>query len=114
MNNHSEEAVFDTFREILIERFFCGEIPDDIVIDYDTRLEEDLGADSLDLVELVMNCEEEFELEDEIPYDEVVKALKTVGEVVGYLYIELNRISIPDSDAPFVVTMTELFSEKNL
>jgi len=43
---------------------------------------DDLGADSLDTVELIMKMEEEFDLE--IP-DEEAEALKTVGDVVSYL-----------------------------
>jgi acyl carrier protein len=43
---------------------------------------DDLGADSLDIVELVMAMEEEFDLE--IP-DEDAEKLKTVGDVVKYL-----------------------------
>ncbi len=43
---------------------------------------EDLGADSLDIVELVMTMEEEFDLE--IP-DEDAEKIKTVGDVVRYI-----------------------------
>lgn len=43
---------------------------------------DDLGADSLDIVELVMAMEEEFDLE--IPDDDVEK-LRTIGDVSGYL-----------------------------
>jgi acyl carrier protein len=43
---------------------------------------EDLGADSLDIVELVMTMEEEFDLE--IP-DEAAEKIKTVGDVVTYV-----------------------------
>ncbi len=43
---------------------------------------EDLGADSLDIVELVMTMEEEFDLE--IP-DEDAEKIKTVGDVVSYV-----------------------------
>jgi acyl carrier protein len=43
---------------------------------------EDLGADSLDIVELVMALEEEFGLD--IP-DEEADKLKTVGDAMGYL-----------------------------
>jgi acyl carrier protein len=43
---------------------------------------DDLGADSLDIVELVMTMEEEFELD--IP-DEDAEKLKTVGDVVNYI-----------------------------
>ena len=43
---------------------------------------EDLGADSLDIVELVMAMEEEFEVE--IP-DEEAENIKTVGDVISYI-----------------------------
>ncbi len=43
---------------------------------------DDLGADSLDIVELVMTMEEEFELD--IP-DEDAEKMKTVGDVVSYI-----------------------------
>ena len=47
---------------------------------------DDLGADSLDTVELIMAFEEEFkdELQDEIPESEAEK-LQTVGDVIGYI-----------------------------
>jgi len=43
---------------------------------------EDLGADSLDIVELIMTMEEEFDLD--IP-DEEAEKMKTVGDVIKYL-----------------------------
>lgn len=43
---------------------------------------DDLGADSLDIVELVMTMEEEFELD--IP-DEDAEKMKTVGDVINYI-----------------------------
>lgn len=48
----------------------------------DTAFVEDLGADSLDTVELVMELEEEFGIE--IP-DDAVEKIRTVGEVVDYI-----------------------------
>ena len=48
----------------------------------EATFEDDLGADSLDLFELVMNLEEEYKIE--IPTEEL-EALKTVGDVVNYL-----------------------------
>ncbi len=48
----------------------------------DKKFIEDLGADSLDIVELVMALEEEFDLE--IP-DEDADKLKTVGDAMEYL-----------------------------
>ena len=48
----------------------------------DTKIAEDLGADSLDVVELLMSIEDEFEVE--IP-DEEIENLKTIGDVVEYI-----------------------------
>ncbi|MPM09309.1 Acyl carrier protein [bioreactor metagenome] len=48
-------------------------------ISMDTRL-EDLGADSLDIVELVMAMEEEFDIQVE---DEQVEKIQTVGDIVN-------------------------------
>ena len=48
----------------------------------ETRIAEDLGADSLDVVELLMSIEDEFEVE--IP-DEEIENLKTIGDVVEYI-----------------------------
>ena len=52
-------------------------------ITMDTSFEEDLGADSVDLVDLVMAMEEEFEV-GEIQ-EEDLKTLKTVGDAVNYI-----------------------------
>ena len=52
-------------------------------ITMETSFEEDLGADSVDLVELVMAMEEEFD-SGEVEEDEVSE-LKTVGDCVNYL-----------------------------
>lgn len=51
-------------------------------INAETRLQEDLKADSLDTVELVMAAEEEFGIEIE---EDVVLTFKTVGDVVKYI-----------------------------
>lgn len=48
----------------------------------EARLVEDLGADSLDMVELIMAVEEEFGIE--VP-DEDVEGLATVGQIADYL-----------------------------
>ena len=48
----------------------------------ETRLQEDLNADSLDVVDLIMNIPDEFEVE--IP-DEDVENIKTVGALVEYI-----------------------------
>lgn len=52
----------------------------------EANITEDLGADSLDVVDLVMSIEEEFDIE--IP-DEAVEGIKTVGDIVKY--IESNQ-----------------------
>ena len=48
----------------------------------DSEIVKDLGADSLDVVEMLMSIEDEFEIE--IP-DEKIESLKTVGQVVAYI-----------------------------
>jgi acyl carrier protein len=49
---------------------------------------EDLGADSLDIVELVMAMEEEFEVE--IP-DEEAENIKTVGDAINYVNTHIKK-----------------------
>jgi acyl carrier protein len=53
-----------------------------------TKFIEDIGADSLDIVELVMELEEEFEIT--IPDDQAEK-IKTVGEAIEYIERELGK-----------------------
>lgn len=48
----------------------------------ETRIAEDLGADSLDVVELLMSVEDEFDVE--IPEEDIAE-LKTIGDVVDYI-----------------------------
>lgn len=59
-------------------------------IEESTRLEEDLEADSLDLVELAMSLEEELSLE--IP-DEELEGIRTVGDAVDFI---AARVSATD------------------
>lgn len=51
-------------------------------ITLETSFRDDLNADSLDLVELVMGLEDEFDLEID---DEDVEKIKTVGDAVDYI-----------------------------
>jgi acyl carrier protein len=51
-----------------------------------SRLTEDLKADSIDVVAMIMDCESEFGIEIS---DEALETLKTVGDIVRY--IEANR-----------------------
>lgn len=70
--------VFEKVRQILMEQLDLEENQ----IKMDSSIIEDLGADSLDIVDLVMSLEEEFDTE--IP-DEAIENIKTVGEVVKYI-----------------------------
>jgi acyl carrier protein len=70
--------VFELVRGRLAELIECE--PDRIELT--TRLEEDLEADSLDLVELAMSLEEELSLE--IP-DEELEGIRTVGDAVDFI-----------------------------
>ena len=49
----------------------------------DTDLVDDLGADSLDLVDMLMSLEDEFNI-GEVP-DEMVEKIRTVGQLVAYI-----------------------------
>jgi acyl carrier protein len=53
-----------------------------------TKFIDDIGADSLDIVELIMELEEEFEIN--IPDDQAEK-IKTVGEAIEYIERERNK-----------------------
>ena len=70
--------VFDKVKEIINDTLSCGED----IITMDAVLIDDLGADSLDLFELVMSMEEEFGVE--IPSEDLEK-IATVGDVIDYL-----------------------------
>ncbi len=70
--------VFEKIKAILAEKF--DEDEDSITVD--TNLAEDLGADSLDLTDILMAIEDEFEVE--IP-DEDIENIKTVGDIVDYI-----------------------------
>ena len=48
----------------------------------ETNIADDLGADSLDVVDMLMSLEDEFEVE--IP-DEEIERIRTVGELVAYI-----------------------------
>ena len=73
------EEIFQTMRELVAEQFAME--PAEVTMD--TSFEEDLGADSVDLVELVMAMEEEFEIGE--TQEEDLGSLKTVGDAVNYI-----------------------------
>ena len=80
----SNEEIFQTMKDLVSEQF--GMELDEVTLE--TSFEDDLGADSVDLVELVMAMEEEFDV-GEID-EEDLTGLKTVGDCVRYLYNKLN------------------------
>ena len=79
------EEIFQTMRELVAEQFAME--PAEVTME--TSFEEDLGADSVDLVELVMAMEEEFEIGE--TQEEDLGGLKTVGDAVNYLANKLNK-----------------------
>ena len=69
------------FEELV--QILCDQLPlDPESISMDSRIKEDLGADSLDVLQLLMALEEEKGVV--IP-DEVLPTLKTVGDIVNYM-----------------------------
>ena len=70
--------MLEKMREIIAEQLNC----DGETIGLDTSFKDDLGAESLDLFELVMALEEEYGLE--IPAEELAD-VETVGDVIEYL-----------------------------
>ena len=80
MKYETEEIkmVFDKIKSIIVEQLDADE--NDVTMD--ANIQDDLGADSLDVVDLVMSIEESFDIE--IP-DEYVENIKTVGDIVKYI-----------------------------
>ncbi len=74
----STEEVFEKVKAIIVEQLGVAET----AVEMEASFIDDLGADSLDIVELVMALEEEFDLE--IPDSEAEKVV-TVGDVVDYI-----------------------------
>lgn len=74
--------VFEKIKALLADQLDAEE--EDMTMD--TNIAKDLGADSLDVVELLMSIEDEFEVE--IP-DEEIENIKTIGDLTEYIQ---NRI----------------------
>lgn len=70
--------VFDKVKGIIVDQLDV----DEDKVKMEASITEDLGADSLDVVDLVMSLEEEFDVE--IP-DEQVENIKTVGDIVKFI-----------------------------
>ena len=72
------EEVFDKVKEIIVEQLGVAEN----TVTLEESFIDDLGADSLDIVELIMALEEEFDME--IP-DSDAEKIVTVNDVVEYI-----------------------------
>ncbi len=70
--------VIDKVKKILSEQFDVdmSELSDN------TNIEEDLGADSVEVIDLLMSLEDEFQLE--IP-DEAIDEIRTIGDLAAYI-----------------------------
>jgi acyl carrier protein len=79
----STEEVFERVKKVIIEQLGVTES----AVTSDASFLDDLSADSLDIVELVMALEEEFDIE--IP-DEDAEKVTTVGDVVEYIKDNVN------------------------
>lgn len=79
----STEEVFERVKKVIIEQLGVAES----AVTTEASFLDDLSADSLDIVELVMALEEEFDIE--IP-DEDAEKVTTVGDVVDYIKDNVN------------------------
>lgn len=74
----NSEEIFDKVKEIIVEQLGVAEN----TVTSEASFIDDLGADSLDIVELIMSLEEEFDME--IP-DSDAEKIVTVNDVVEYI-----------------------------
>lgn len=74
----TKEQIFEKVREIIVDQLGVEQSS----VTLEASFIDDLGADSLDIVELIMALEEEFDLE--IP-DEEAEKISTVGDAVDYI-----------------------------
>lgn len=70
--------VLDKMKDILVEQLECD--PEDITME--SLLVDDLRADSLDAIDIVMSVEDTFKVE--VP-DEIIEKIETVGDIVNYI-----------------------------
>ena len=69
--------VFEKVKAILVEQF-----GDTTALTEETRIHDDLGADSMDVVDLIMSIEEEFHIEVQ---DEYIEKITTIGDLVTFI-----------------------------
>ena len=73
-------STFERVKKVLVDQLGLEDDPEKVTME--ASIVDDLGADSLDVVEIIMGLEEEFELN--IP-DEDAEKLPTVGGIVSYI-----------------------------
>ncbi|PLX31348.1 MAG: acyl carrier protein [Clostridiales bacterium] len=71
--------VFDKIKEIVVEQLVLDNADD---IKMETSMIDDLDADSLDAVEVIMAIEDEFDIEID---DEDAEGFKSIGDIVNYV-----------------------------
>jgi acyl carrier protein len=88
MENEKAE-IYAAVKKIIYERLNTTPVE----IELEAHLQDDLGADSLDLVELVLHLEEEYG----IPIDEdQAEKLQTIGDIVDFIYIAKSDLGDVD------------------
>ena len=70
--------VFEKIKKILCDQLDIEEES----ISMDSNITDDLGADSLDIIDLIMSIEEEFDIEFQ---DDKIDSIKTVGDIVYHI-----------------------------
>ena len=80
----SEKEIFEKLKGLIVEQLGAEEEK----VTLEATFMDDLGADSLDIVEFIMNIEEEFGLEIS---DEDAEKIKTVQDVVKYIAKNINK-----------------------
>jgi len=73
--------IFEKLKDIIVDQLGV----DEAAVTMEANIQDDLGADSLDVVDLITTLEDEFDVS--IP-DEAVEEIKTVGDIV--IYVEKN------------------------
>ena len=71
--------MFEKIKEIIVDKL---NIDDDSFIDLDTDLIEDLNADSLDAVEIIMDIEDEFDITVD---EDDVENIRTIADIINYI-----------------------------
>ena len=70
--------IFEKLKDIIAEQLSVE--ADEVTMD--SNIQDDLGADSLDVVDLITTIEDEFDISI---HDEAVEEIKTVGDIVNYI-----------------------------